>query len=186
MIFEHFLGRIPGDERVWRYFFVHDGAGRDRGILPNSCAGDKRAFHTDPRPFLDDDRRDPRFEDILEMGIRVDMGDNGHLARQGNIIPDEDILGIGIIDAAVLADIDILADMDSPSPVHLDPPGIQRAEKRQPIQDDVADLPADELELAHLPALAGVLDRLGQVGSVVEVRNLNRGRYGDIILVGHA
>ena len=82
------------------------------------------------------------------------MGDHGHLARQGDIVPDEDILGIGVVDATVLADIDVLADMDPPSPVHLDSPGIQGAEERQPIEDDVADLPADELELAHLPTAA--------------------------------
>ena len=120
------------------------------------------------------------------MGIRIDVGDHGHLARQGDIVPDEDILGIGIVDATVLADIDILADMDSPSAMHLDPPGIQGAEERHPVQEDVADLPADELEFAHLPPLAGVLDRLRQVGSVVEVRDLNCRRDGDVILVGHA
>ena len=66
--------------------------------------------------------------------------------------------------------------MDSPSPVHFDAPGVQRAEERKPVQNDVANLSADELELAHLPPLAGVLDRLGQLGAVIEVRDLYGGR----------
>ena len=67
------------------------------------------------------------------MGIRIDMGDDGHFPSQGNIISDEDILGIGVIDAAVLADIDILPDMDASSPVHLDSPRIQRTKESHPV-----------------------------------------------------
>ena len=109
------------------------------------------------------------------------MGDHGHLARQGDIVPDEDILRISVVYATVLADIDVLSDMDTPSPVHLDPPGIQGAEECHPIQEDVSDLPADETELAHFPPFAGMLDRLGQVGSVVEVWNLHGRRDGAVL-----
>jgi len=71
--------------------------------------------------------------------------------------------------------------MDSPSPVHLDPPGIQGAEERHSIQENVPNLPADEAELAHFPPFAGMLNRLGQLGSVIEVGNLHGRRDGAVL-----
>ena len=57
--------------------------------------------------------------------------------------------------------------------MHSNPPRIQRAEEGHPIEADVPDFATDESELAHFPSLAGMPNPLGQVGAMVEIRDLD-------------
>jgi hypothetical protein len=67
--------------------------------------------------------------------------------------------------------------------MHLDPPGVQWAEKSHPAKDNVANLPHDEMQLAHIPAFAGIPHSFAQVLAMVEIRNFDG--FRNIFEVGH-